>query len=417
MTITPIRGKANANIILDGSKSESNRALMIKYYGALSSEIDNLSHSADTMLLNNLLALVDKKHDCVTVIDCANAGTVLRFMLTALTMKDGRWLLTGDERMCHRPIGPLVEALRSIGASVTYRDNDGFPPLIVEGAVINGGNVTVDTDCSSQFASSLLLAAPLMQNGLHVHLTGNLSSMPYIDMTIKMMNSFGVNAVRDGLNITVPHSKYSNVDYVVNPDWSSAAFWYEIIAIHGDATVMLENLDMSSPQGDMAVADFFQQLGVNTICGENGVLLERNEMDVKKIHYDFLNTPDLFPPIAATCAALKVDAVFTGIENVTIKESDRLSAMTTELKKIGADFELLSKDILIMKSPETLPVFEPDNPLKFNTYQDHRIAMALTPLCFMINAVQIDSHNIVEKSYPLFWEDLSKNKFINISDL
>lgn len=417
MTITPIRGKANANIILDGSKSESNRALMIKYYGALSSEIDNLSHSADTMLLNNLLALVDKKHDCVTVIDCANAGTVLRFMLTALTMKEGRWLLTGDERMCHRPIGPLVEALRSIGASVTYRDNDGFPPLIVEGAVINGGNVTVDTDCSSQFASSLLLAAPLMQNGLHVHLTGNLSSMPYIDMTIKMMNSFDVNAVRDGLNITVPHSKYSNVDYVVNPDWSSAAFWYEIIAIHGDATVMLENLDMSSPQGDMAVADFFQQLGVNTICGENGVLLERNEMDVKKIHYDFLNTPDLFPPIAATCAALKVDAVFTGIENVTIKESDRLSAMTTELKKIGADFELLSKDILIMKSPETLPVFEPDNPLKFNTYQDHRIAMALTPLCFKINAVQIDSHNIVEKSYPLFWEDLSKNKFINISDL
>lgn len=125
-------------------------------------------------------------------------------------------------------------------------------------------------------------------------------------------------------------------------------------------------------------------------------------MDVKKIHYDFLNTPDLFPPIAATCAALKVDAVFTGIENVTIKESDRLSAMTTELKKIGADFELLSKDILIMKSPETLPVFEPDNPLKFNTYQDHRIAMALTPLCFKINAVQIDSHNIVENHTPCF---------------
>ena len=391
-------------VCLPGSKSESNRALMIAAYGGFPLEVDGLSDAHDTVLLKTLLEDSSSKAN----VDCEDAGTVARFMLTYLADKPGDWLLTGTERLCQRPMAPLIDALRQLGASVTSlraersgarqpegsstegRKSTGLSlPLQIEGHSIEGGPVTLDASQSSQFASSLLLAAPTWERGLQLTLTGNPASMPYLEMTIKMMEYFGIQVNRNGNQITVEHQVYQPRPFTVSADWSAASYWYEMLAVSDGGELLLKGLAEQSLQGDAIVAEWFKPFGINSTFEPQGARLTKRVQETPQhLVFDFTNHPDLFPAVYATCAALQVDAVFKGTENLSIKESDRLEALKTELAKVPAD----------VSSP--MPVF--------NTYGDHRIAMALASLWPKIGSITVDNPSVVNKSYPGFWEEMKK---------
>lgn len=399
------------SVPLVGSKSESNRALMICFYAGFEPKINNLSNADDTELLSELLKFINnsKGQYSLNEIDCQNAGTVFRFLTTALALKSGEWLLTGSERMHKRPVKDLVDVLRQLGADIQYQDVVGFPPLLINGKNLCGGAVSVDVSRSSQYASSLLLAAPTFENGLKLHLEGELTSLPYIDMTVRIMSEYGAKVHRDGRDIVVEHSDYQNVEYVMESDWSAASYWYEIVALSGGGQAFLRNLKEKSIQGDKLVAEIFDGFGVKTIFENGGATIVRSMSNCKNLfEFNFTNAPDLFPAVIATCAGLQVGATFTGLRNLAIKESDRVDAMVTELSKIGVEFEKISDDILKMNALRNIPFFSEVNPVVFDSHDDHRIAMALAPLSMKIGAVEIDNAEVVSKSYPDFWGDFSK---------
>lgn len=360
----------DVDVNLVGSKSESNRALMIGYYGGFAPLIKNLSESDDTKLLKEILDTFPE------TIDCQNAGTVFRFLLTALSLRDGHHILTGSDRMLERPVGDLVDALRSIGADIEYLGQEGYPPLRVNGRDLKIDNVSVDITKSSQFASSLLLAMPKS-----LHLDGDMSSLPYIDMTIDMMRKFGVDVHRDGRDVFVQQSEYQDVECTVESDWTCASYWFEIVAFSENGRARLRNLHLDSKQGDVIVAKWFESFGVKAVQDGDDIIIEKKyPVCLDNLSFDFINSPDLYPTIAATCAGLGVKADFTGLRNLIHKESDRVAAMTTELSKIAS--------VSI-----------------FDTYGDHRIAMALAPLAMKIGAIEINNAEVVSKSYPNFWKE------------
>ena len=456
------------------SKSESNRALMIKHYAELqnlkTSKLQNqsnlatqqlsnsvsLSNSDDTVLLQKHLNTLNKyiqnplsevRRPLTLELDCHNAGTVFRFLLTAVAnqciMHNAQFiideelsskqlsnsatqqlsiLLTGSERMKSRPVSSLVEALRSLGVTIEYKGREGYPPILVRGGKIEGSRVEVSAEQSSQFASSLLLAAPLWENGLELHLTGNLSSLPYIDMTISMMRQCGIDVERNDRDIIVKPGIYNIENIKVEPDWSAAAFWYEMVSLSDDAEVMLKNLNINSLQADAAAIKMFESLGVETLPSKEGIVVvkmvnsqrQSSEFRVNSQQsmvngqwstFNFKDCPDLFPAVIAACAGNKVNATFTGLKNLSIKESDRKRAMMNELMKINIRFEDVSDDELKMFCPEELPCFTENNPIIFNNYEDHRIAMALSILSMKIGAISMENVEVVSKSYPEFFKD------------
>lgn len=413
MKITSVNKDFDISVGLVGSKSESNRALMICHYAGLEPAICNLSAADDTNLTIELLKKIDnqieRKQNSYREIDCQNAGTVFRFLTTALALKPGKWLLTGSERMRKRPVKDLVDALRQLGADIEYQDNEGFPPLLINGGNLKGGDVSVNISKSSQYASSLLLAAPVFKNGLRLHLEGELTSLPYIDMTIEIMSEYGAKVRRNNRDVFVEHSDYQNVKYTVESDWSAASYWYEMVALSRNGRVFLENLKMNSVQGDKIVAGVFERFGVISHEKRNGVLIEKSgKLIDNDLEFDFVNTPDLFPAVVATCAGHGVNATFTGLKNLAIKESDRISVMVSELRKIGAEFEKISDDILKIKLLRDLKLFSEENPVVFDSHDDHRIAMSLASLAMKIGAVEMKNAEAVSKSYPNFWVEFRK---------
>lgn len=416
MLITGANKDFDVTINLVGSKSASNRALMIAYYGGFAPRIRNLSSSDDTQLLeDNLKALKALKGinglnglKGSDEIDCHNAGTVFRFLLTALSLDTGRpshdYILTGSDRMLHRPVGDLVDALRKIGADIEYMGQEGFPPLLVRtchGASLQN-TISVNITKSSQYASSLLLAMPKS-----LHLDGDLSSLPYIDLTIDIMRHFGAKIHREGRDVFIQPSEYQDVEYCVESDWTCASYWYEAVALSDNGRARLRNLHLDSRQGDAIVARWFEQFGVKSIQDGDDVVIsrvetgEKSSSDIKTtfedakndtlLQFDFINNPDLYPTIAATCAGLGVKARFTGLRNLKHKESDRVAAMETELSKISS---------VQTCHGASLPIFD--------TYDDHRIAMALAPLTMRIGAIEINNADVVSKSYPDFWKEFSQ---------
>ena len=399
MLITGVNRNFDVTVDLVGSKSASNRALIIAYYGGFTPRIRNLSESDDTKLLNEILKSLNNPSASIapTTINCHNAGTVFRFLLTALSVKThGRtshdYILTGSDRMLQRPVGDLVDALRSIGADIKYIGQEGFPPLEIHFVETRHGtslqnDISVDITKSSQFASSLLLAMPKS-----LHLDGDMSSLPYIDLTIDIMRHFGAKIHREGRDILVEPSEYQDVEYCVESDWTCASYWYEAVALSDNGRTRLKNLHLDSRQGDAIVAKWFEQFGVKSIQDGDDVIVEKCKSLIdNQLSFDFINNPDLYPTIAATCAGLGVKAHFTGLRNLIHKESDRVAAMETELSK--------------MPSVQTchgasLPIFD--------TYDDHRIAMALAPLAMKIGAIEINNADVVSKSYPNFWKELSQ---------
>lgn len=435
MLVSPLNISFNSEIDLPRSKSESNRALMIMhYYGVQESKtqrhrdtetqrIDDfetlrlcdseslMSNSDDTVLLLRHLSL-DFSHlpdNEVIELNCFNAGTVLRFLMTAVSMTKGTFVLTGSERMKQRPVKPLVDALRSLGVSIDYLEKESYPPIMIKGCEITGGNLEISVEQSSQFASSLLLAAPLWKNGLSLSLTGNLSSLPYIDMTVNMMKQCGVDVERNGRMITVNPSRYKFDDFKIEPDWSAAAFWYEILALSDKTQIFLKDLKIDSLQADAVTKEVFKSLGIETLSVDNGVMIKKTADCKKYITFDFVNSPDIFPAVIAACAGLQVDAEFSGLKNLSIKESDRKKAMMNELSKLDIVFEEVSEDVLRMKCPGMLPCFSKDNPIVFDNYKDHRIAMALVPLAMKIGFIEMENTEVVSKSYPEFFEELFWN--------
>ena len=392
--------KLYCDITLPASKSESNRALMIAAYGGFAADFQNLSDSNDTKVLNEALASIDSMprtvpcwndmHTKASFIDIADCGTAARFMTTYLACHEGDWLLTGTERMRQRPMAPLVGALRSLGSDIQYVENEGCLPLRIKGNPVTGGKISVDMTQSSQFASSLLLAAPMFSQGLEMELLGELSSLPYLDMTIAMQRHFFAQVERQGRTVVVKPQPYQPRPFSVEPDWSAASYWYEMAALSEDCEIRLQGLGGSSTgslpaslQGDAIIAEWMRQLGVGTFVDGNDIVLRKIPFEKRSLHFDFSFNPDLYPTMVATCAGLNVEATFTGLDNLALKESDRVRAMQTELAKLGND------------------------PLHFCAYNDHRIVMALAPLALLYGPVTFDHAEVVEKSYPNYWIDAS----------
>lgn len=377
-------------VTLPASKSESNRALMIAAYGGFAPDFQNLSDSGDTMILSEALR---KAHSGESIIDIADCGTAARFLTTYLACHEGNWLLTGTDRMKQRPMAPLVEALRSLGADIQYVENEGCLPLHIKGKTISGGKVQMDTTRSSQFASSLLLAAPMWPQGLEMDLVGHLSSVPYLQMTLAMMRHFGAECELQGERVVVSPKPYEPRDFVVDSDWSAASYWYEMAAfseeceirLHGLAGHSILRLDSGTAklQGDAIIAEWMMHLGVGTFVDGNDIVLRKIPFKKRPLSFDFFDHPDLYPTLAATCAGLHVEACFTGLDNLHLKESDRVEAMQKELAKLG----------------------EPE--IHFCAHGDHRIVMALAPLSMLVGPVAFDHPEVVAKSYPNFWNDTS----------
>ena len=374
--------KLFCDITLPSSKSESNRVLMIAAYGGFAPDFQNLSDSGDTMVLSEALR---KAQSGELIIDIADCGTAARFMTTYLACLEGDWLLTGTERMKQRPMAPLVEALRRLGADIQYVEKEGCLPLRIHGKALSGGKTSVDMSQSSQFASSLVLAAPMFPKGLELELRGELNSLPYLDMTLALMRHFSAHAERHGKTVVVKPQPYRQQPFTIEPDWTAASYWYEMAAFSVECEIRLRSLSLSKGrpnyQGDAIIAEWMSQLGVGTFIEGDDVVLRKIPFEKQPLHFDFSQHPDLYPTMAATCAGLKLNAVFTGLDNLVLKESDRVEAMQQELAKLG----------------------EPK--VHFCAHNDHRIAMALAPLSMLFGPVAFDHPEVVRKSYPHFWDD------------
>ena len=382
--------KLHCNITLPASKSESNRALMIATYGDFSSVFQNLSDSRDTKVLSEALRSAQKGEHIIDIADC---GTAARFMTTFLACHEGDWLLTGMERMKQRPLAPLVDALRILGANIQYVENEGYLPLRIKGNPIKGGKVSIDMTQSSQFASSLLLAAPMWPQGVELELFGELSSLPYLDLTLNMVCHFSAQAERLDRKVVVKHKPYQKQQFAIEPDWTAASYWYEMAAFSEECEIRIRSLkvpelvegskDRPNLQGDAIISDWMRQLGVGTFIENDAIVLRKISFENRPLSFDFSQHPDLYPTMAATCAGLGLEAAFTGLDNLALKESDRVEAMKTELAKLC------------------------DRPIRFSSHNDHRIVMALAPLSMLFGTLSFDHPEVVEKSYPDFWKDVA----------
>jgi 3-phosphoshikimate 1-carboxyvinyltransferase len=401
------------DIHLDGSKSISNRALIIRALSGHDFEIKNLSTSKDTQLMQQLLATEGD------VLDAGAAGTTFRFLTAYLAARTDRSrTLTGSERMKQRPIGLLVEALRKLGANIEYLENDGYPPLRIHPHGGLGGNnrLSIAADTSSQYLSALLMIAPTLPNGLELVLVGNLVSRPYLEMTLRMMAYFGVEHTWDGNTIWVPAGQYRPKPFTVEADWSAASYYYALAALSEDCDLLLHGLFSNSWQGDSVLEKMMVPFGVETVYeGETTRLLKRKDAVPQPFfEWDFLPCPDVAQTLAVVCGGLGVQGLFSGLETLRIKETDRIAALQNELAKVQVFLSKLPDRFSKNKEKEFYMVegkaVVADAPI-FQTYEDHRMAMAFAPLA-MLGRIQIEHPGVVEKSYPRFWEDLKGLGFV-----
>jgi 3-phosphoshikimate 1-carboxyvinyltransferase len=395
------------------SKSESNRALMIAAYRGSDPNSLTLSDADDTQRLQQNLSLISNCHSSgiPAVIDCNNAGTVYRFLLTYLAGLSGKWMLIGNYRMKERPIADLVNSLRQLGAQIHYPEKEGYPPVLIHGKPLLGGKVSLRMNLSSQFASSLLMAAPTWPKGLLLEMGQPVKSRPYLDMTLKMMQHFGIKANLQPNRISVGPQSYKKRRLELAADWSSAAFWYELLALCKSGTLILKGLKQDSLQGDSISVEIFEKLGIVSHFDRNGLTISKNDKISDRLSVDFRDCPDLLPSVAATSCGMGIKAKFTGISNLKHKESDRTLALITELRKIGCRFVQPDVDTLLLEAPKSLVQSTPI----FKTYGDHRLAMAFAPLALKTGAAVVYEPDVVSKSYPSFWQQLKQLDLFDFS--
>ena len=432
-----------ADITLPTSKSISARALILRALAESDAPIHALSESDDTRALlaalaamsqvnrgENMLQTLDNDHstdkahrteeysDAVSsptlTVDIGAAGTAMRFLTAYFATRPGKQcILTGSARMKERPIALLVDALRALGAAIDYIEKEGFPPLRIHGKQLHGGTVELSAQVSSQYISALLMIAPTLKQGLTLRLLGEIASAPYIAMTLALMKSFGVDAKWEGNEIVVPSGRYhSPRPYHIEPDWSAASYWYELVALspYPAARVLLRGLRAESVQGDAACAELFAPLGVKTTFTAEGAVLTKCTPAANGVFVrDFAATPDLAQTLVVTCALLGRAFRFTGLTSLHIKETDRIAALQHELQQFG----------IVLHSPEhgTLE-FTPEHPPgqsqkntdipTIHTYDDHRMALSFAPAALIVGPIEILCPEVVSKSYPRFWEDLQR---------
>lgn len=396
------KSKLSANKLIEifGSKSETNRLLILqKLLGNIS--IDNISNSQDTALLKAGLSSDDK------IINIHHAGTAMRFLTSYLAIQEGReTILTGSERMKQRPIAPLVEALRSLGADITYLENEGFPPLKINGKILTKSKVEVPAHISSQFITSLMLIGSKLKEGLEINLIGKITSRPYLEMTLQLLTELGIktNFVGNKIKIEPIQHQVSPINYTVESDWSSASYFYSLSAI-GREIFSLASFKQNSLQGDSALVEIYKKFfGVETIFSDNKMIELRplGEFNYpNRIELDMNHCPDIAQTLCVTASAMKIPFVITGLETLKVKETDRLVALQNELLKIGVKTKITDNSI------QSLEFSKPLEKISIATYNDHRMAMSFAPFC-LIQDLEIQNPSVVEKSYPNFWENFNQ---------
>ena len=404
-------GQLRYSVKLPASKSISNRALVIHALSGGQVIPENLSDCDDTEVI--IRALRERPHD----IDIKAAGTAMRFMTALLSVREGEeHLLTGTERMKHRPIEVLVDALRVLGADITYAGEEGYPPLIIRGRSLEGGLLEVPGNISSQYISALLMIGPTLKEGLTLRLTGNIISRPYIDLTLWMMREFGANAEwSDYETIVVNPTPYQERAYHIENDWSAASYWYEMMALSKgkEDEIQLEGLMDGSKQGDSSVRYIFSLLGVKSTFAttQSGVpttvTLRHSGRCVPRLEYDFKNAPDLAQTFVVCCALMDVPFHFRGLSTLKIKETDRIEALKKEMRKLGYVIHDANNSELIWNGERCEPALDDG----IDTYEDHRMALAFAPAALRIEGLRINNPQVVTKSYPHYWEDLTQCGF------
>jgi len=394
--------KGLPNIRITGSKSESNRLLLLQaLYPEI--EIENLSNSDDSKLMQ--LAL-KKSSD---VIDIHHAGTAMRFLTAFLSIQKNREVeITGSKRMKERPIKILVNALKDLGANIKYLDKKGFPPLRIKGNKLIGGKVSLKANVSSQYISALLLIAPKLKKGLKLKLKGEITSTPYINMTLNLLNQIGVETKFKENTIRVKSfsKKIVNTNLTVESDWSSASYYYSIIALSEVGTsITLSAYKQDSLQGDSVLSEIYNQFGVSTTFLNNSIQLKKEKIcQLQTLNCQLANAPDIAQTIAVTCFGLGIECNLTGLHTLKIKETDRLLALKTEIEKLGGKVTITDKSLHLLASKEI------KSDIEITTYNDHRMAMAFAPLALKTSLI-INHANVVSKSYPDYWSDLESIGF------
>ena len=390
----------NGKIKITGSKSETNRLLFLQSLFP-NFKIQNKSNSDDSSIMQAALKSTSD------FIDINHAGTAMRFLTSYFSQLEGREvILTGSERMQQRPIKILVDALRSLGASIDYEKKQGYPPLRIKGKKLDGGTISLPADISSQYISSLIMLGAVLKAGIELNLKGTITSMPYINMTLDLLKRLGIKTEFKGHRILVKNtSKSKNTIQVVESDWSSASYFFSIAALSDKAKIYLSNYKSKSLQGDSILRIIYKQLGVNSYFEGNNLILEKESISSpKSIKWDLSNAPDIAQTIAVSCYGLGVACDLEGLHTLKIKETDRLVALDTELSKLGAKISVTNKSLHLASDQDF------QKGITISTYNDHRMAMAFAPLALKI-PLSVKKAEVVSKSYPSFWEDLNSLNF------
>ena len=388
--------KVHGSVQISGSKSESNRMLILqKFFPSIG--LHNLSNSDDTNFLSKALASEEE------VVDIHHAGTAMRFLTAYFSASAGRKVvLTGSERMQNRPIGILVDALRMLGAEIHYEAKEGYPPLSIHGKKLSRDRISIQGNVSSQYLSALLLIAPVLERGLKLDLVGEVTSVPYLKMTLQMLSDLGVDYTWEGNTIEVnPLQKLPVKEVTIESDWSSASYFYSLVALVEDATIELSAFRENSLQGDSSLVEIYKHFGVQTGFDGHKMILSKKKIEPGSLDLDLKGSPDLAQTIAVTCFGLGIGCNLTGLHTLKIKETDRLSALHQELGKLGAEIEVTDKSLHLKPSKNI------NSGIAIDTYQDHRMAMAFAPLALKV-PITINEAEVVSKSYTDFWKDFEK---------
>ena len=399
--LSHISGSVVGKIQVTGSKSESNRMLLLQAFFP-QIELTNLSNSDDTVAMKYGLETDD------ALVDIGHAGSTMRFLTAYFSsIENQEKTLTGSQRMQERPLGILVDALRQLGADITYLKNEGYPPLLIRGKKLSTKEVRLSADISSQYITALMLIAPRLAGGLRIHLQGKITSVPYIKMTQSLLHDIGIEASFSGQTIEVsPKIEIASTTYAVESDWSSASYYFGIAALAKEADVRLSIYKENSLQGDRVLMNIYEQLGVKSSIENNTLHLQKQALKSTSIQLDLSNAPDIAQTIVVSCYGLGIACYIKGLHTLKIKETDRLVALQNELIKLGATIQITDHSLQLQKR---------NNPIRPNvlieTYHDHRMAMAFAPLALLV-PIRIQDADVVTKSYPGFWKDLEMNGFL-----
>ncbi len=391
----------HSTIHLPGSKSISNRILIIKALSGLDFTIRNSSDSDDTKHLNEALQYYTNSN----LINVGHAGTDMRFLTAFLSLKNGSYELTGSDRLQQRPVKDLVEVLKTLGADISYKNKEGYPPLLISGKQLSGGKVEISGSVSSQFITALLLVAPYYTNGLELTIIGDLVSKPYVNMTIELMKEFGASVIWKDHEISVqpvPYT-YTKKEFLVESDWSAASYYYSIVALSKlNTSLPINGLFQKSLQADSVCAEIYKNFGVTTSYSENEITITKSTTVLKsELEYNFIECPDIAQTLVCTSVGLQIPFTFTGLQTLKVKETDRIVALKNEFAKFGIELVVSDNSIqcLVTKSLNNSNV-------SIAAYNDHRMAMSFATLSVLLDEVIIEDANVVSKSYPLFWEHL-----------